>query len=351
MTPQEISSLITGLAIEMGLSHFGFARLTRPVTFEFYQNWLEQGYQGEMEYLEKHADIKRNPQSKWPRAQSALVFGIPYFPHPESDIKLPIKQARLSLYARGADYHLWFKQRMAKICQKLAEIFPQEEFLTFTDSHPVLERDLAYRSGLGWFGKNTCLINPKKGSLFFIGEIYTSLNIEAKIDPIPDFCGKCTKCIDICPTNALIEPRKLDARKCISYLTIESKRTPPPDLLPKMGDWFFGCDLCQTVCPWNQKVFKGQLNIDTQLSLPEKEEQLLIEDLRYILSSSGKKLSRDFEGTALARAGAFGLKRNALIIIGNRRLQPLRDEALKLSHHQKLGELANWVLSQLDQEP
>ncbi len=351
MTPQEISSLITELAKEIGLTHFGFAQLSRPLTFEFYKQWLEQGYQGEMGYLEKHAEVKEKPQSEWPRAKSALVFGIPYLPHPESDVTLPIKQARLSLYAQGADYHIWFKQRMAKICQKLAEVFPKEEFLTFTDSHPVLERDLAYRSGLGWFGKNTCLIHPKKGSLFFIGEIYTSLDIDARIEPLPDFCGKCTKCIDVCPTKALIEPRKLDARKCISYLTIESKKIPAPDLLSKMGDWFFGCDLCQTVCPWNQKVFKGQLSIAPQLSLTEKDAHALVEDLRYILSTSGKQLSRAFDGTPLARAGAFGLKRNALIVIGNRKIQALREEVLNLGNHPRLGELVNWTLAQLNQEP
>lgn len=300
-----------------------------------------------MKYLEEHAAIKESPQIKWPRAQSALVFAMPYFPHPQGNINFPLKNARVSLYAQGMDYHFWFRERMQQLCTTLKEQFPEEEFLSFTDSSPILERDLAKRAGLGWVGKNTCLIHPKKGSLFFIGEIYTSLKMNIEFEPLPDFCGTCTRCIDICPTQALIEPRKMDARKCISYLTIESRTLPPEDLREKIGDWFFGCDLCQTVCPWNQKIFKGKLSTEATLSRSEDETLNLIEDLRYILSSSGKKLEKDFWGTPLARAGSFGLKRNALIVAGNMKLQDLQKEIQNLLGHEKLGELAQWTLSKL----
>jgi epoxyqueuosine reductase len=301
-----------------------------------------------MKYLEDHASIKEEPQRKWPRAQSALVFAIPYLPPPETTPPTPLKQARTSLYAQGMDYHFWFKDRMAQLCAKLQTVLPDEEFLPFTDSSPVLERDLANRAGLGWVGKNTCLIHPKKGSLFFIGEIYTSLTIQTDVAPLPDFCGNCQKCLEICPTGALLEPRKMDAQKCISYLTIESRQVPPVELRPQIGDWFFGCDLCQTVCPWNQKIFKGQLSIEKQLTLSSEDEVLLEDDLRYILTASGKKIEKDFRGTPMARAGSFGLRKNALVVAGNRRLKNLKPEVTALCDHEKLGELARWTLAQLE---
>lgn len=350
MTPQEIKSLIDASLENLGFSHFGITALSKPLSFEFYKEWLNEGLHGDMKYLEDHAPIKGTPQIRWPRAQSALVFAIPYFPHPEKQQNFPLKQARVSLYAQGMDYHFWFKERMTVLCKKLQEIFPEEEFIPFTDSSPILERDLAKRAGLGWVGKNTCLIHPKKGSLFFIGEIYTSLKFQTEIEPLHDFCGTCRKCIEICPTEALLEPRKMDARKCISYITIESRQSPPENLRAKIGDWFFGCDLCQTVCPWNQKVFKGQITVEKKLSLTKIEEEELIEDLRYILTSSGKKISKDFHGTPLARAGSFGLKRNALIVIANRKITELKTEVQTLVGHEKLTELAQWTLTQLSKK-
>lgn len=348
MTPQEMTSLIDETLQELGFSHFGFTSLSKPLSFDYYKEWLKEGLHGDMKYLEDHAPIKEEPQIKWPRARSALVFAIPYYPHPEKKADFPLKQARVSLYAQGMDYHFWFKARMAELCKKLQEILPEEEFLPFTDSSPVLERDLAKRAGLGWVGKNTCLIHPKKGSLFFIGEIYTSLDLNTTFEPLPDFCGTCRRCIDICPTNALLEPKKMDARKCISYLTIESRQVPDVDLRKKIGDWFFGCDLCQTVCPWNQKVFKGQLSIEKSLQLSSQEVDELSEDLRYILTASGKKLTKDFLGTPLARAGSFGLKRNALLVVANRKMVHLKNEVSELLTHEKLGELAAWTLATLN---
>ncbi len=351
MTPQEINNLISEHFAESGLAHFGVVALEKPLSFDFYRSWLNEGLHGDMKYLADHAPIKEKPQTKWPRAQSALVFAVPYFPHPEPTAQFPLKKARVSLYAQGMDYHFWFKDRMNQACVELSKLFPEEEFIAFTDSSPVLERDLARKAGIGWVGKNTCIIHPKKGSLFFLGEIYTSLKFSSEISLLPDFCGTCTRCIDICPTEALIEPRKMDARKCISYLTIESRTIPEESLREKIGDWFFGCDLCQTVCPWNQKVFKNQLQTERSLTLEADELHLLIEDLRYVLRSSGKKLSKDLAGTPLARAGSFGLKRNALIVTANRKIVSLRDEVALLLNHEKLGALAAWTLERLDKEP
>ncbi|RYD78981.1 MAG: DUF1730 domain-containing protein, partial [Sphingobacteriales bacterium] len=185
----------------LGFSHFGVSTLSRPFSFEIYQNWLNEGLHGEMHYLQTHASIKENPQSKWPEARTALVFAVPYFPHPEEAPTFPLKQARVSMYAKGYDYHYWFKQRLQSLCNELKDVYAGEEFIPMTDSSPVLERDLAYRAGLGWVAKNTCVIHPKKGSLFFIGEIYSSITLTKQTPPLFDACGNCTRCIDICPTG------------------------------------------------------------------------------------------------------------------------------------------------------
>ncbi len=328
-------------------SHYGISSLSRPLSFELYENWLSEGLHGNMEYLVTHAPIKEKPQMKWPKARSALVFAVPYYPHPAPAASSPLKEARVSLYTQGYDYHHWFKSMLQTICDELKALLPEEEFIPLTDSSPVLERDLAYRAGIGWIGKNTCLIHPQNSSLFFIGEIYSSISLSLEAKPIHDFCGTCTRCIDICPTGALTEARKLDARKCISYLTIESREVPPLELREKIGDWFFGCDLCQTICPWNQKAFKNQLSIEKVETKTLAQEKLLEEELRWILSSSGKQIERSFQGMALSRAGGFGLKRNALVVTANRRLSSLKNEVEGLLNHPKLGELAEWALAKL----
>jgi epoxyqueuosine reductase len=326
--------------MKLGFSHFGATTLRRPFSFDIYRSWLNEGLHGDMEYLEAHAPFKENPQSKWPLAKSALVFAAPYFPHPERLEEFPLKNLRVSLYAQGYDYHFWFKQQLENLCQHFRSLFPEDEFVAMTDSSPVLERDLAHQAGLGWIGKNTCLIHPKNGSLFFIGEIYSSLTLDFEAELVHDFCGTCTRCIDICPTQALISPRKLDARKCISYLTIESKEIPSSELREKIGDWFFGCDLCQTICPWNEKAFKGKL---IKNEAPCENKKLLEEELRWILVTSGKQLEKALKGTPLSRAGNFGLKRNALIVAHNQSLRGLKSEIEDLFEHPKLGELAKWA--------
>lgn len=328
----------------LGFSHFGIAELKKPVSFVHYETWLEQGFQAKMGYLERHAPLKEYPQKTFSPAQSAFVFAAPYWPHPEGPS--PLKSSRVALYAQGADYHHWLKQKMQTLVDQLQKKYPDETFLTLTDSAPLLERDLAHKASLGWFGKNTCLIHPKKGSLFLIGEILTSLKINLQTEPLPDFCGTCQKCIQICPTGALVAPQKLDANKCISYLTIESREIPPIDLRKKIGDWLFGCDLCQTICPWNEKIFKGQLSISKTLTLDSTQELNLIEELRWLLITSHKQIQKKLFGTPLLRAGAKNLKRNALIVIGNRKMTALKTEVEGFVSHPELAELARWTLEQ-----
>ena len=283
-----------------------------------------------MKYLADHLPLKKNPPLLTPHMKSSFVFAFPYVKNIPGQQNFPVQKNRVALYAKGFDYHFFLKEKLNSLISKLKKIYPQEEFLPVTDSFPLMERDLAARAGLGWFGKNTCLIHPKKGSLFLLCEILTSLDLAETQKPLPDFCGTCTKCIEICPTSAIESPRLLNATKCISYWTIESRKIPPEPLREKFGDWLFGCDLCQTVCPWNQKIYKGLLETRPLIDhTPENEhsshsEKELLQELIFILSSSGKKISEWTKGTPLSRAGRFGLRRNALIVIANRNINGLR---------------------------
>jgi epoxyqueuosine reductase len=246
-------------------------------------------------------------------------------------------------YARNKDYHFWFKEKLQQYIQVLKQHWPDENFLAFTDAVPLLERDHAMQAGLGWVGKNTCLIHPKKGSLFFIGEILCSFDCSQSFLPMHDFCGSCRACIDVCPTGALDTPRVLDSNKCIAYWNIESRSLPPEPIREKMEAWFFGCDLCQTVCPWNMKLFKN----DKDFQQEPGDEETLVRDLTHILSSSNKALLREVRDTPLSRAGGRGLKRNALIVIANLRLTSLSDLVEGYVQHETLAELAQWTLKKL----
>lgn len=364
----------------LGFNQIAIGPLKTPLTIEFYEKWIAKDFQAQMGYLKDHLPTKKNPRLLNQNLNSVITITQPYFPAPQpTEIKIP---ARIATYAQNNDYHFWLKEKLNILIIELKKEFPQHEFLPYVDSGPILERNWAYENGMGWFGKNTCLIHPKFGSLFFIAEILTTLNIDAglptsdaesnlsepttsssasvaletkqtdhPIAPLPDFCGKCRKCIEICPTNALIEPHVLQAEKCISYLTIESKTTPPLELRPKMNDWFFGCDLCQTTCPWNEKVFRAN-NLSelpatsTQIFLQPNPE--LSEFFKTILNSSNKQIAKMFTGSALFRAGGNGLKRNALVVIANRRMTDLKEDVQKLTTHPKLAELADWCLQQLN---
>ncbi len=329
-----------------GLNHFGVTPLAKPLSMSLYREWLESGHQASMKYLSDHADLKENPQEFAPRARTAIVVARSYFPHPYAVDERSTPRLRTALYARGEDYHFHFRDELETVARELRARYPEHEFLCFTDSAPILERDLAYRAGLGWFGKNTCLIHPREGSLFFLGQILTSLPVDAEpASPVPDFCGKCDRCLRACPTGALEEPRVLNANKCISFWTIEAREDAPPELRVRLGDWFFGCDICQTVCPWNEKVF-GRAKV-AALNEPAAVTDETIADLRWILTSSNKELARIFARSPLSRARPIGLKRNALVVIANRGLSQLRPEVSELVDHPRLGDLARWTLARL----
>lgn len=329
---------------EFPFTSFSYAPLETPATIDAYKLWLKNNFHGSMSYLQDHLSFKEFPKSLFDQSQAAIVVTKDYFPPPQKS-PLPIHNLRVAEYAKNDDYHNWFKEQMDQLIQKLEVLFPDDVFTAMTDSKPVLERDLAQKAGLGWFGKNTCLIDSNQGSLFFIGEIYTSLKLEPIKAIHPDRCGTCTRCIDACPTNAIVEPYVLDANKCISYLTIEKKGDIPEELRPKMQDWFFGCDICQSVCPWNEKVFGEDIK-------PAQKQKLevskgLIEELRYMLTTSGKKLMKELKGSPLSRARGSGLKRNALIVIANQKIIELLPEVIICKEQESLTEIATWCENQL----
>jgi epoxyqueuosine reductase len=332
--------IIQTILDQAGFTLTGFADLQTPATLVLYEQWLNENLHGEMHYLKDHLEKKAQPQNLLPMGRAAIVVAQNYFPHPRLKEKADRPSLRIAKYAQGADYHFWFKEKLEEVALRLKEQFPDEKFLCATDSSPILERDLAARAGIGWFGKNTCIINPQKGSLFFLGEILTTLKLPESPSPIADFCGTCSRCIDSCPTGALVEPRKLDATKCISYLTIESRQTPSSELRQKIGDWFFGCDICQTVCPWNQKAFGKHLSTDADTDSRER----LIDDLRFFLTASGKQIEKAVAGTPLKRAGPFGLRRNALVVCAHHQIHELKEQVAKWSNDERLGELARWCL-------
>ncbi|WP_409477351.1 tRNA epoxyqueuosine(34) reductase QueG [Pseudobdellovibrio sp. HCB154] len=351
MRDTELKAHLKAIKLEQNFDLVSATALTKPMTIEFYKNWIAGGQHGDMNYLETHLPTKEDPTILHESLRSAITVGFHYFPAIRPyDLKIP---ARAALYAQNEDYHFWLKEKLTAAIVYLKEKYPNEHFLQYVDSGPVLERDLAYQAGLGWFGKNTCIIHSQKGSLFFLAEILTSLEVTEKLPPHEDLCKNCTKCIDICPTGALSGDKQLNANKCISYLTIESKTVAPVELRAQIGDWFFGCDMCQTVCPWNQKRLNVLLPDDSKKSqqlvttLPQEKEQDLEKFFRTILESSNKKIQKMFYGTPMLRSGGFGLKRNAMVVIANRRMTSLKPFVEPYVQDAKLAELARWTLEQL----
>lgn len=330
--------LVSHILRQHGALHFGLTRLREPLSIEIYKSWLDHHYHGEMAYLKNHLPQKQHPQTHWNKAQSAIVFATAY-KNSNPSTHRPFPHLNIASYAQDDDYHYVLKQKMQSINRDLSSLFPEHTFLGHTDSSPILERDLAYQAGLGWFGKNSCLIDRKHGSFFFISEIITSLDLSTLKAPSLDHCGTCRRCIEACPTEALLPNRTMDATRCISYWTIESKSIPPLEIRSQMGDLFFGCDICQDVCPWNLKI--------GHTPNPPSERKSTINDLAWILTSSHNQILKRVQRTPLARAGAIGLKRNALIVCAQIKASELIEQIHPLLENEKLRELAQWTLNEI----
>jgi epoxyqueuosine reductase len=296
-------------AYAVGFDLAGIAPLGPAETASAFDRWIEAGYAGDMHYLERSAERRRDTRAAVPAAQSAIVVGLDY------GGRAP--PGPIARYARGNDYH---DVMLAKL-DELQRLLGQEAGApvhgrAYVDTGPILERDLARRAGLGWFGKNTNLINPERGSFFFIGALFVDLALRPDAPFATDHCGTCTRCLDACPTAAFTSAHSLDATRCISYLTIETKGAIPAELRPLIGDLLYGCDICQDVCPWNEK-FSLALREDALRPRPPtagKDARTLARD---ILGMTEEDFRLAFKGSPMKRARLRGLKRNAAVVLGN----------------------------------
>lgn len=289
-------------ALDLGFSLVGFAK-AEPLVYEKIrlQNWLDKGFHGEMSYMENYFDKRTDPTLLVPGCKSIIVLGYNYHnPQKQFDPSAP----KISQYAYGKDYHYVVKDKLKTLQQYIDTEIQPIEARVFVDSAPVMEREWAKKAGIGWIGKNTLLINPKKGSYFFLGEIILNIELEYG-QPINDFCGTCRRCIDACPTNAIQDQGyEMDGSRCISYATIEIKGDIPSLFEGKMENWAFGCDICQDICPWNRFAQEHNevefLPSDDLLNMTQTDWDNLTE-------TEFKKL---FKKSPLKRTKFKGLKRN-----------------------------------------
>ena len=310
---RQLARSIRERATELGFGLFGVAPAEPLAGAEFYARWVALGYAGEMGYLERNRDKRQHPARLVPGARSVVCVGMHYPPAPQPTAATNPLCGQLSCYALGDDYHQVVKSKLSELFAYIEEIVQRPvQGRYYVDTAPVLERELAQLAGLGWWGKNTCLIDKRSGSYFFLGEIISDIELPFD-EPAVDHCGTCTRCLDACPTDAFPEPYVLDARRCISYLTIELKGSIPEPLRGDVGNWILGCDICQQVCPWNRDVHPAS---DTEKAFkprPELDSPSLTELIR--LDKAG--FNALFKGHAAKRPKRRGLLRNVAVALGN----------------------------------
>ncbi len=337
-----LTSAVKDRALALGFDRVAVGPADPPDHGSAFEAWLAAGHAGTMEYLERGKAKRLDPRRVLPGARSVIAVALNYYQGdpPEAAGWTPVAH-----YAWGRDYHDVMTPCLEALLAFLREAAgPDVKGKVYVDTGPVLERDLAARAGLGWVGKNTNLLHPELGSWFFIGIILTTAELDWD-EPLADRCGTCRACLDVCPTEAFPAPYALDARRCISYLTIEQKGPIPEELREPMGEWVFGCDLCQTVCPWNRKA-------------PVTREPAFfparpLPPLSSLLEMTEADFKNYFKGTPLTRPKRRGLLRNAAVALGNRRDRaavPALTRALA-DPERLVREHAAWALARLaDQE-
>ena len=297
---------------EEGIPLVGIAGAGSYPEMSYFARWLRAGYAAGMHYMARRKSERLNISRLLPGVRSVIVCGWPYNTRRERSIdQADPRRGWISRYAWGEDYHSVFRKKLREVDSKLHQILHREfESRIFVDTGPVLERVFAYRAGLGWFGKNSCLLHPQWGSYFFLGVILTTLELRAD-RPLPDRCGTCRRCLEACPTGALVVPKLLDSRLCISYQTIENRGEIPQELVPRLGRNLFGCDICQEVCPWNQKAPL------TEEPAFQPRNGFLAPRLDRFFLQVLQEYPAAFKNSPLKRAKQKGLLRNTVIAIGN----------------------------------
>lgn len=312
--PPSLENAIKARALSLGFSICG---ITTPAPLDHqreYANWLERGLNADMAYLASsyHVLNRQHPADLFPGAKSIIVLGLSYPLH-EPTLINDVTGGLISGYASGEDYHTRIPRMASPLLHFISGLNADAPApRVVTDSAPVLERELAVRAGLGWIGRNSCLITPKLGSNLLLGEIFTAITLNADPPYTADHCGSCTRCIDTCPTGCILPDRKIDANGCLSYHSIENKGSIPPVVMEKFGNWIFGCDTCQMVCPWNQHAYK-------MFSDREKANQMTVDEMLEFLESSPDDFRLRFRETALSRSRYNGLRRNVIIRLANLR--------------------------------
>lgn len=341
---QRLKQVIKDKARQLGFILTGVTTPDPPAHYSTFEQWLAQRHHGEMKYLAAESARARraDPRKILPECKSILVLAAPYSPpSPERRGAGGEVEGSIASYARGEDYHTVLPARMKELVHFIEEqVGGPIKNRYYTDTGPILERDLAQRAGIGWIGKNTCLINPKQGSYFFISEIFLDLELEPDPPFVTDHCGTCTRCITACPTDCILPNRTLDATRCISYLTIELKGDIPIELREKIGNWVFGCDICQMVCPWNRFAPEGDPAFVEKEPLPALTGELTL---------TPQAFNQRFKRTPVSRAKRRGYLRNVAVALGNTsdmHALPVLQNALN-DAEPLIREHAQWAMEQI----
>jgi len=357
MSPQAMETDMNGLAesirawgVELGFQQVGFSGIDLAEHEAHLNDWLENGFHGEMHYMQRHGTRRSRPQELEPGTLRVISARMDYLPETSMAVEQLLEapsRAIVSRYALGRDYHKLMRKRLQQLARRIEKQAGPFGYRVFVDSAPVLEKALAEKAGLGWIGKHTNLINQKAGSWFFLGEIYTDLPLPVD-SPVREHCGDCTRCIDVCPTRAIVAPFTLDARRCISYLTIELRGSIPEEFRPLMGNRIYGCDDCQLVCPWNRFArHTGEPDFAPRHGLDAAQLVTLFEwDEEQFLQRT--------EGSAIRRIGHECWLRNIAVALGNAPSSPAVIGALeKRSQHASalVREHVGWALERHGSTP
>jgi len=355
MNSSQLNELATDIrqwGSELGFADINFSEASATQAEHFLHQWLDRGFHGEMEWMARHGSKRSRPNELVPGTLSVISARLDYLSNPDQEQMERLLQqnekAYISRYALGRDYHKLMRKRLALLAERIREQLGELNYRVFTDSAPVMEKALAEQAGLGWIGKHTNLINSRSGSWFFLGEIYTDLPLPPNTHAV-NHCGSCSRCLTACPTQAIVAPYQLDARRCISYLTIELAGSIPVEFRKAMGNRIYGCDDCQLVCPWNRFAkMTGEQDFLPRQGLDAKD---LVELFNWSESEFDEKLL----GSAIRRIGHPRWLRNIAVALGNCRPTSTEQkrviiEALtaRLNHPAELvGEHVRWALGEL----
>lgn len=341
----ELVSAIKQWGHELGFQQIGISDLNLSATEQYLQQWLAQKFHGQMEYMSRHGTRRTRPAELIPGSISIITARMDYMSAAAQDMVTTLddtQSAYVSRYALGRDYHKVIRSRLAKLCQQIEQVIGSFGYRVFSDSAPVMEKPIAQKAGLGWIGKHTNLIHRQAGSWFFLGEIYTDLHLPSD-QQTSNHCGSCRRCIDICPTQAIVAPYQLDARRCISYLTIELDGSIPEPFRKAIGNRIYGCDDCQIICPWNRYAkFTQESDFDPRHQLDQAR-------LCELFAWSEEEFLHRMQGSPIRRIGYTRWLRNIAVALGNAVTTSEVQKALSL-HEQHpdpiVREHVQWAIAQ-----